>query len=157
MERYANKKDKSNPAISEDETEKVNLSDIKSLGACYWVITFNCLFTYLGIFPFNNISTEFFRSNYNFDQSAAGQFSSITFFISAFGAPFFGFLCDKIGNRVTFCIISATLLSGAHLFYIVLGTCDFCKVGAFPQVMMGIAYSIYVSALWPMIPYVVKP
>lgn len=67
MEKLADKKDKSNTQLNADDLEVVRLKDMKSLGICYWIITFNCLFTYLGIFPFNNISTEFFREKYNFD------------------------------------------------------------------------------------------
>lgn len=107
--------------IKEDEIEKVKLSDLKSLGISFWLITLNCLFTYLGIFPFNNISTSFFRSSFNFTQVEAGQVASLVFFIPAFLAPLFGFLCDKYGNRVTMCAVSATMLVGAHLMFIVLG------------------------------------
>ena len=98
MEKVAAKHDKEDPKVKEDELEQVRLSDLKTLGICYWLITFNCCFTYLGIFPFTNISNQFFRDNYNFEQSTAGKISSTVFLISAFGAPLFGFLCDKIGH-----------------------------------------------------------
>ena len=155
MEKYAAKHDAEDPSVKEDELEVVKLSDLKTLGSCYWVITFNCCFTYLGIFPFTNISNQFFRDNYNFGASKAGQISSTVFLISAFIAPIFGFLCDKIGHRVSFCVVSASLLTGAHVMFIVLGQCDQCYIGVVSMVMIGLAYSIYVSAIWPMIPYVV--
>jgi hypothetical protein len=41
--------------------------------------------------------------------------------------------------------------------FIALAQCDRCYIGIVPMIMIGMAYSIYVSALWPMIPYVVKP
>lgn len=66
MDRIAARRDKLDTTIKPDETEKVKLSDLKYLGICYWVITFNCFATYLGIFPFNNISTSFMRSSFNF-------------------------------------------------------------------------------------------
>jgi nitrate/nitrite transporter NarK len=121
MDRIAAKRDKLDTKIKPDEVEKVNLGDLKYLGACFWVITFNCFSTYLGIFPFNNISTSFMRSSFNFTQVQAGQVASLVFFIPAFIAPLFGFICDKFGYRVTFCAVSATLLAGAHLMFIVMG------------------------------------
>jgi len=79
------------------------------------------------------------------------------FLIAAFLAPLFGFMCDKLGHWVTMCIGSASLLSGAHLMYIVLGQCNQCYRGVVSEVMIGLSYAIYVSAIWPMVPYVVKP
>ena len=38
-----------------------------------------------------------------------------------------------------------------------LGECDKCYVCVLPLTLIGLAYSLYASALWPMIPYVVKP
>lgn len=157
MDWIAAKRDKLDLNIKEGEIEKVKCEDMKSLGISFWLVAFNCLFTYLGIFPFTNISTGFFRSSFNFNQIESGRLTSTVFLISAFLAPMWGFFCDKIGHRVTFCITSAAILTGAHLMFIVLGQCNWCYIGAFPMVMIGLAYSIYVSALWPMVPYVVKP
>lgn len=98
MERVANKKDAADASIKEGETEVVRFSDVKSLGACFWMISLNCVFTYLGIFPYNNISNQFFREEYNFDQTGAGRLTSTVFLISAVFAPIFGILCDKIGH-----------------------------------------------------------
>jgi len=73
MDKIASKRDGVDLSkLKEGETEKVKLSDIKSFNLSFWLISLNCLFTYLGIFPFNNISTAFFRSSYNFTQIQAG-------------------------------------------------------------------------------------
>jgi len=125
MDKIASKRDNVDMSkLKEGETEVVWLSDIKNLNLSFWLISMNCLFTYLGIFPFNNISTAFFRSSYNFNQVQAGRITSTVFLIAAFLAPLFGFMCDKFGHRVTMCIGSASLLTGAHLMYIVLGQCN---------------------------------
>jgi len=98
MDKIAEKRDRLDSRIKEGETEKVRLSDIKGLNLSFWLISMNCLFTYLGIFPFNNISTAFFRSSYNFTQVQAGQITSTVFLIAAFLAPLFGYCCDKFGH-----------------------------------------------------------
>jgi len=99
MDKIAAKHDRTdNSKLKEGETEKVKFSDIKSFNLSFWLISLNCLFTYLGIFPFNNISTAFFRSSYNFTQVQAGQVTSTVFLIAAFLAPLFGFMCDKLGH-----------------------------------------------------------
>ncbi len=124
MERIAVKKDKEDATLKDDEIEKVELKDLKSLSCAFWLIAANCTLTYLGIFPFNNISNQIFRDQYNFTQNRAAQLTLITYLMSAFLAPCFGFLCDKLGHRITFCIGSAVILTGSHVLFIILGSCD---------------------------------
>ena len=128
----------------------MKFSDLKSLGVCFWVISFNCFLIYSGVVPFNNISTGLVREQYNFSQTTAAQLISIPYFTPVLFAPLFGYLVDKGGHRVTLCTFSAIFLCSAHMFFVVLGGCDKCYVCILPLIFIGLAYSLYAAALWPM-------
>jgi len=57
-------------------------------------------------------------------------------------------------------MISTAALSLCHLLFIIIPSSqpsDKSYWGVVPIVLMGLTYSIYVSALWPMVALVVKP
>jgi nitrate/nitrite transporter NarK len=59
----------------------------------------------------NNISNDFFAARYGMSQQNSARITSNVFLISAFLAPIFGVISDKIGHKVTFCIVSTTSLA----------------------------------------------
>jgi len=95
---------------------------------------------------------------FGFEPTPAGKIYSIPYFMSAFLTPVLGFMIDKIGKRALFIIISS-LLSAIACFWVAIlpnyTSANFIIVG--PEVLMGLAYSIYASALWSSIPYLVQP
>ncbi|CAI2364172.1 unnamed protein product [Moneuplotes crassus] len=159
FERHANKVDKKSGALNEDEKEEFHWRDIKEFTLPFWLISANCVFTYIGIFCFNNISNDFFVARYGIEQKSAARITSIVFFIPAFLAPAFGIVTDRIGHKVTLCIIATSTLTLCHaLFFLIPASNDqnISYWGIAPVVLLGVTYSIYVSALWPMVPMVVE-
>lgn len=93
-------------------------------------------------------------------QNNAARITSNVFLISAFLAPVFGVVSDKIGHKVTFCLVSTSTLALSHALFIIIpgsSSSSISYVGVVPIVLLGMTYSIYVAALWPMVPLVVKP
>jgi MFS family permease len=88
----------------------------------------------------------------------AGTLYSVPYFMSAALSPILGYTIDKYGMRALFittssflvalsCFFSAALPNYSEPNYICLG----------PLVLVGFGYSIYASALWSSIPYIVLP
>lgn len=78
--------------------------------------------------------------------------------MSAGLSPILGFVIDKIGKRAVFITISSVLVSIACFFSAMLPNYDspnFICLG--PLILVGFGYSIYASALWSSIPYIVQP
>jgi MFS family permease len=76
---------------------------------------------------------------------------SIPFAISAALTPFLGGLVDKFGQRVTLMYLSGFAVALVH------GLFGFTSISTIPPlVIMGVAYSVYASAIWPSVPLVVK-
>lgn len=160
FESHAQKVDNEGSKLKEGEVEVFHWSDIKDFSNSYWIIVANCVFTYIGLFCFNNVSNDFFRKRYGFSQASAGRITSNVFLISAFLAPMFGAVADRLGHKVTFCMISGFSLTLCHALFLIIPSStsdDKSYLGIIPIVLMGLTYSIYVAALWPMVILVVKP
>jgi MFS family permease len=159
FEKHACKVDNEDGGLKEDEKEEFHWRDIKDFSLSFWLIAGNCVCTYIGLFCFNNISNDFFSARYGMTQTNSARITSNVFLISAFLAPIFGVISDKFGHKVTFCIVSTLSLAICHLLFILIPHSTETSVsylGAIPIVLMGLTYSIYVAALWPMVPLVVK-
>lgn len=80
--------------------------------------------------------------------------------MSAVFSPFLGIIIDKIGKRAVFITASSVLVA---LACFVMAVCPYSPPGSedwtclLPLILVGFGYSIYASALWSSIPYIVKP
>jgi len=155
----------------ESAGEKIVLSDIKAFKPSFWYVTFLCLTFYAAIFPFTNLSTDFFVDKWgiarvapgtggflaqvfqNFTHmfSTAGGISSIIIFASMVLAPFAGRLVDRIGKRATLMIFGSLILIPSHL---AMGLTRIYP--AWPMLALGAAFVLVPAALWPSIPLLVK-
>mmetsp|Transcript_20872 Transcript_20872/g.23209 ORF Transcript_20872/g.23209 Transcript_20872/m.23209 type:complete len:192 (+) Transcript_20872:902-1477(+) len=106
-----------------------------------------------------SISNGFYINKFDFSLKVASRYTSSVFIIAAVFCSMFGFLTDKIGYRVTFVIIASTILFFSYLLLIVMPSSNdserYINEAIIPLILIGIAYSIYASALWPMIPIVI--
>lgn len=77
------------------------------------------------------------------------------YIISAIASPFLGLMIDKIGKRAFLCCLSSVVLITAYTTSLFMPKCDKCYNEMLPLVLTGIGYSIYASAIWGSVPYVV--
>ena len=111
--------EKSNEQIRIDEEYKFHWRDLRQLNRIYWVIIFNCVFTYSGMM-FYNFSNDFFQIRYGFDQIEAARINSNCYLVCLFLASLFGYISDRVGMQVTFSVVSMTLLTLCNVLYIVI-------------------------------------
>lgn len=104
------------------------------------------------------MSNTFLQEQFGFDSNMAGTLYSVPYFMSAALSPLLGFVIDKIGKRAIFITISSLLVALACFISAVLPTYDSPSYTCLlPLILVGFGYSIYASALWSSIPYIVKP
>jgi len=151
--------------------DKIVLKDIKEFKPTFWYVTFLCLTFYSAIFPFTNLSTDFFVDQWEIARvaragggflhqvfnnffhmfSTAGGISSIIIFASMILAPFAGRLVDRIGKRASLMIIGSMILIPSHL---VMGVTRLHPV--YPMIALGAAFVLVPAAMWPSVPLVVR-
>lgn len=154
---YADKKDGKINLVIPDE-EKFHWGDLLTFGLPFWLASFSCMFVYMSLFTYIQASNKMASVKFGFDSVVAGKIYSIPYLMSAFLSPLLGFVIDKIGKRAMFIMISSILATMACFWVAVMPdytSPNFIIIG--PEVLMGIGYSIYASALWSSIPYLVQP
>lgn len=92
----------------------------------------------------------FFERKYAFEPSDANSVNSLVYSISAIASPLFGYLVDRTGKNISWLFISILLTIVAH------GLLAFTFVNPYiSMILMGIAYSMLASSLWPLIALVI--
>ena len=157
--------------LKDGSEEKIVFKDIKEFKPTFWFVTLLCVTFYSAIFPFTNLSTDFFADKWGIARyveasggflskvfnnlfhmfSTAGGISSIIIFASMVLAPFAGRLVDKIGKRATLMIIGSLLMIPSHL---AMGITKIYPV--LPMITLGAAFVLVPAAMWPSVPLIVR-
>ena len=146
--------------IDEEDTDtnedEFKLSDlgviIKNRG--FWLIAFLCVFFYSTVFPFYKYGPDLMVNKFGVSENWAGLLPSLVPFGTMLLTPFFGSIYDKKGKGASIMILGAVLLIIVHvIFYLPFVT---SVVAAFFNVLLlGIAFSLVPSAMWPSVPKVI--
>ncbi len=151
--------------------EKIVFKDIKEFKAPFWYVTMLCVTFYSAIFPFTDLSTDFFADKWGIARvtEASGGFlyrvfdnllnmfntapgiSSIIIFASMVLAPFAGRLVDKVGKRARLMIIGSLIMIPSHAL---MGLTMVNPV--YPMIALGAAFVLVPAAMWPSIPLIVR-
>ena len=140
-----------------DAESKFKLSDIANFKISYWLLTGSCVLTYCSVFPYIQVASDLLQTKYGFSATEAGYLFGIPYIISACSAPFLGLFIDRFGKRAFLCCLSSCILILGYTVSMMMPECDKCHNEVYPLVLTGIGYSIYASAIWGSIPYVVEP
>ncbi len=152
-------------------SDKIVFKDIKEFKPTFWYVTFLCVTFYSAIFPFTNLSTDFFVDKWGIARvaeatggflhrvfnnflhmfSTVGGISAIIIFASMIMAPFAGRLVDKIGKRATLMILGSLIMIPSHL---AMGLTRLFPV--YPMLALGAAFVLVPAAMWPSVPLIVR-
>lgn len=141
--------------VASGDDEKFHFKDMgatmKNPG--FWLITLLCLFYYSSLYPFLDFATKLMISKYGVEPSFAGLISSILPFTSIILTPLFGGMYDKIGKGATIMIIGTIMLTLVlAVFALPLNSKVLAVCLMF---ILGIAFSLLPSVLWPAVPKIV--
>ncbi|RKE03946.1 MFS transporter [Marinifilum flexuosum] len=143
----------------EDEAEEEEPFKIADLGLIikskgFWYIAILCLLFYSAVFPFYKFSSGLMVNKFGIDPSTAGDIPSILPFGTILLTPLFGFIYDKLGKGASIMILGAVLLVIVHtIFYLPALTATWVAIAA--VILLGIAFSLVPSAMWPSVPKII--
>lgn len=120
----------------------------------WWLIALLCVFFYSTVFPFYKYGPDLMVNKFGVSESWAGFLPSLVPFGTMLLTPFFGSIYDKRGRGASIMILGAVLLIIVHvIFYLPFIT---NVVAAFFNViLLGIAFSLVPSAMWPSVPKII--
>ncbi len=143
-------------AEEEEKEEPFRMSDvfliIKNKG--FWLIALLCVLFYSAVFPFIKYATDLMVNKYHVEQELAGFIPSLLPLGTLFLTPFFGNLYDRRGKGATIMIIGAVMLIGVHLLF-ALPILNEWWFATLVMIVLGIAFSLVPSAMWPSVPKII--
>lgn len=140
---------------SESEDEQFHLRDLKATLANggFWLITILCMLYYSALYPFLDFATKLMIAKYGVSPELAGMIPAILPFTSIILTPLFGGMYDRIGRGATIMIIGTVMLT---IVLIVFALPFHTSVLAVAMMfILGIAFSLLPSVLWPAVPKLV--
>jgi predicted MFS family arabinose efflux permease len=158
---YYNTLDKKLDAqIVEEETDsdedKFKLSDLGVIigNRGFWLIALLCVFFYSTVFPFYKYGPDLMVNKFGVSEKWSGLLPSLVPFGTMLLTPLFGSIYDKKGKGASIMMLGAVLLIVVHvIFYLPFIT---SVVAAFFNVLLlGIAFSLVPSAMWPSVPKII--
>jgi len=128
------------------------LSIIQNKG--FWLVALLCVLFYSAVFPFLKYATDMVVNKYNVPLELAGYIPAILPIGTMLLTPFFGGLYDKKGRGASIMIIGALLLIVVHLLF-AMPLLNVWWFAAFIMVILGVAFSLVPSAMWPSVPKII--
>ncbi len=146
-------------SIGKDEAsadDGFRLSDIVLIvrNKGFWLIALLCVLFYSAVFPFLKYATDLMVNKYNVDQELAGIIPSLLPLGTLFLTPFFGNLYDRKGKGATIMLIGALMLIGVHALF-ALPILNYWWFATIIMIVLGIAFSLVPSAMWPSVPKII--
>lgn len=142
--------------VGEEAEEGFKLSDIRMIvtNKGFWLIAFLCVLFYSGVFPFLKFATKLMIYKYGVEEGLAGYIPSLLPFGTILLTPLFGNLYDRIGKGATLMLIGSFMLIIVHgLFALpILNVWWFATI---VMIVLGIAFSLVPSAMWPSVPKII--
>lgn len=145
----------SQEAVTEKE-EEFHIKDLKFIfqNKGFWLVTLLCLMFYSGVFPFLKFATKLMIFKYGVDESFAGVIPALLPFGTILLTPVFGTLYDRIGKGATLMIIGSVMLTAVHVLF-ALPIMDYWWFAVIVMILLGIAFSLVPSAMWPSVPKII--
>jgi predicted MFS family arabinose efflux permease len=138
------------------DEEKFKISDMKVIisNRGFWLIALLCVLFYSAVFPFYKYGPDLMVNKFGVSTKWAGLLPSLVPFGTMLLTPFFGSIYDKKGKGATIMIIGALLLILVHaIFYIPF--INSVVIAFFNVIILGIAFSLVPSAMWPSVPKII--
>lgn len=120
----------------------------------FWYIALLCVLFYSAVFPFLKYAPSLMINKFHIEPELSGLIPSLLPFGTILLTPFFGNLYDRKGKGATIMMIGAIMLVFIHLTFSI-SMLDNWIVALALIILLGIAFSLVPSAMWPSVPKII--
>lgn len=140
----------------ESKEDEFQLTDLKYIftNKGFWLITILCLMFYSGVFPFLKFATKLMIYKYGVEPEIAGLIPAMLPFGTILLTPIFGSMYDRVGKGATLMIIGSAMLTLVHVLF-ALPILNVWWFAIIIMILLGIAFSLVPSAMWPSVPKII--
>lgn len=132
------------------DDEKFSFKDVATIlsNPGFWLIALLCVLFYSCVFPFQKFASELMITKYGIDENVAGFFAGLPALGALILTPVFGGMVDKRGKAASIMMFGAAMLIFVHFIY-ALPFITGSYVAIAMMIILGIAFSLVPSAMWP--------
>jgi predicted MFS family arabinose efflux permease len=136
--------------------ESFRLKDIKLMMRIkgFWLIAILCVLFYSAIFPFLKYATSLMINKYGISEDWAGYIPSLISLGAIVLTPIFGGIYDKSGKGASIMFLGSFLIIVVHVLF-ALPVLNVWWFAAAVMFILGIAFSLVPSAMWPSVPKII--
>ena len=148
-------RNKKNLSLETDE-DKFSFRDFAKVlqNPGFWMIAFLCVFFYSSIRPFMKFATDLLINKYGVESVTAGWIVSMLPYSTIILTPLFGSIYDRMGKGATLMLIGCILVTVSHIC-LLLPFITYTWFATIIMILLGIAFSLVPSAMWPSVPKIV--
>ncbi len=156
MDKKLDESEASVVAESTNPEEEFKVSDIRKIltNKGWWLIALLCVLFYSAVFPFLKYAVDLMVNKFNLDQGIAGLIPMLLPLGNILLTPLFGGIYDRKGKGATIMIIGSILLIIVHALFSIPGL-DNWVFAMVLVVLLGVAFSLVPSAMWPSVPKII--
>ncbi len=141
---------------NKEEEEPFKIKDILVIigNRGFWYIAILCVLFYSAVFPFYKYGPDLMVNKYGIGSDFSGLIPSLLPFGTILLTPFFGNLYDRKGKGASIMLLGAALLIFVH-FILWIPILNNVVVAIIAVIVLGIAFSLVPSAMWPSVPKII--
>lgn len=142
--------------MNEEPEEPFRFKDIFDIVKLkgFWYIALLCVLFYSAVFPFLKFAPNLMINKFHISLALSGIIPALLPFGNILLTPFFGNLYDHKGKGATIMLIGAIMLVGIHFLFSI-PALDHWVVALILIILLGIAFSLVPSAMWPSVPKII--
>ena len=139
-----------------DNDDGFKLSDLGVIfrNKGFWLIALLCVLFYSAVFPFYKFGPDLMVNKFGVSEDWAGFLPGLVPFGTMLLTPFFGGIYDKRGKGASIMILGAVLLIIVHFIFF-LPIINNVVFAFFNVLLLGVAFSLVPSAMWPSVPKII--
>lgn len=120
----------------------------------FWYIAILCVLFYSAVFPFLKYAPDLMYNKFGVSRDLAGIIPSLLPFGTILLTPFFGNLYDRKGKGASIMMLGALMIVFVHALFAVPFLSNWV-VALVLMLLLGVAFSLVPSAMWPSVPKVI--
>ena len=109
---------------------------------------------YSAVFPFMKYATSLMENKYGMANTVAGWIPALIPMGNLIMTPLFGGIYDRKGKGATIMIIGSAMLILVHVMF-ALPILNYWWFAGFIAIVLGVAFSLVPSAMWPSVPKII--
>ncbi|MGL5937685.1 MAG: MFS transporter [Phocaeicola sp.] len=136
--------------MQDSEEEKFSINNVGTIlkSSVFWLIALLCVLFYASVFPFQKFASDLMINKYGIDEDFAGSIAGLPALGGLILTPIFGRFIDKRGKSASVMMFGAGMLIFVHFVYALPFVTEW-TVAVGLMLLLGIAFSLVPSAMWP--------